>query len=321
MDEIKAFPNFESAANSYLEFLRSKYGFDLCMVTRKSGDDWIVLQAADSRYGVETGHVFCWSDSICSQMVRNNGPRIVPRLADVPAYMEAPIARQLKVGAYLGIPLVRHDGSMFGTLCGMHPEALDPKVEKDAPVIEMLTRSLCTLLDYDLRMTDRLRQLDRVSNQAMTDELTGLYNRRGWNELMQAEENRCSAYGHPAVAFSIDLDSLKEVNDHLGHTAGDELLQRTARVLQSTIRQQDFAARISGDEFALLVTECRCEDAVDMKSRLEAALEEARVQASVGFGVRDPRHGLRHAWQRADEAMYCAKRIRKQPHGVCAAGQ
>jgi diguanylate cyclase len=320
MNEIKAFPSFEFAAKSHLEFLQARYGFDLCMVTRKSGDEWLVLQAADSCYGVEPGHVFCWSDSICSRMVRTNGPRVVPRLADVPAYMEAPITKQVKVGAYLGIPLVRNDGSMFGTLCGMHPEALDPEIEKDAAVIEMLTRSLCTLLDYDLKMTDHLRRLDRASTQAMTDELTGLYNRRGWNELMQAEENRCSVYGHPAVAFSIDLDNLKEVNDHLGHAAGDELLQRAARTLQTTIRQQDFSARISGDEFALLITECSCEEAVEMKSRLEAALAEARVRASVGYGMRDPRHGLRHAWQRADEAMYTEKRIHKLPEQACAAG-
>lgn len=320
MDEIKAFPSFESAARAHLEFLRARYGFDLCMVTRKTGDDWVVLQVLDNQYGIEPGQVLCWSDSICSQMILTNGPRMVPRLVDVPAYAAAPIAQKLKVGAYLGMPLVRGDGSVFGTVCGMHPEALDPDMEHDAPVIELLTRSLCTLLDYDLKMTDHQRQLERACAQAMTDELTGLYNRRGWNALMQAEENRCAVYGHGAVTFAIDLDNLKQVNDRGGHPAGDELLERTAQVLRDTIRQQDFAARISGDEFALLITDCDRRGAADMKRRIAAALAVAEVDASVGFGMRDPRHGLGQAWRSADEAMYSDKRTRKTPATSLAPG-
>ena len=246
MDAIQAFPSFESAAKAYLEYLHSKYGLDLCMITRKKDNDWIVLQAVDSGYGIEAGQVFRWSDSICSRMVENQGPRAVPRLSDVPEYAAAPITKQVPVGAYLGLPLVRSDGTMFGTLCGMNPEPVDPQIVRDTPVIELLTRSLSTLLDYDLKMTDHQRQLERLSAQTMTDELTRLYNRRAWNELLQAEENRCSVYGNCAVAFSIDLDNLKEVNDRHGHAAGDELLQRTAQVLRATIRQQDFACASVG---------------------------------------------------------------------------
>ena len=81
MLENRSFSDFDAAAHSVLEFLYHRLSFDLWMVTRTEGDDWIVLQALDHGYGVKEGSVFRWADSFCSQMVLGLGPCIAPRSA------------------------------------------------------------------------------------------------------------------------------------------------------------------------------------------------------------------------------------------------
>ena len=122
-----AFKNFHDAGQAVLHFLRQKFGFDLWMITRVEGNDWIVLQAEDHGYDVKPGRVFNWADSFCSHMVQGHAPRIAPRSEDVPLYASAPIAQQVNIKAYIGQPLVKEDGSLFGTLCAIDPE---PKSEK-----------------------------------------------------------------------------------------------------------------------------------------------------------------------------------------------
>ncbi len=84
MDQ-SAFADFPSAATAVLRFLQGRLGFDLWMVTRALGEDWVVLNAADTGYGVESGDVFKWSDSFCSRMVAGVGPESPPAPRRCPA--------------------------------------------------------------------------------------------------------------------------------------------------------------------------------------------------------------------------------------------
>jgi len=101
MDAL-SFSDFETSGRAVLAFLHRRLGFDLWMVTRTEGDDWIVLQSEDHGYGVAPGTVFRWADSFCSEMVKGNGPRIAPRSDVVPAYAAAPIGRQVQIKAHVG---------------------------------------------------------------------------------------------------------------------------------------------------------------------------------------------------------------------------
>ena len=183
--------DFSSAARAVLAFLHGRLGFDLWMVTRTEGDDWIVLQREDHGYEVPQGAVFRWADSFCSQMVAGRGPRVAPCSAEVPVYANAPISRQVQIGAYVGVPLDRGDGSLFGTLCAIHPEAQPGEILAEQPLIELLAGLLCTLLESELRATEQVRLMERAEAEALTDALTGLYNRRGWERLLAGEEERC----------------------------------------------------------------------------------------------------------------------------------
>jgi diguanylate cyclase len=311
MLDLRSFQDFGRAARAVLAFLHQRFGFDLWMVTRTEGDDWIILQAEDHGYGVKEGAVFRWADSLCSQMVLGRGPRVAPSSAEAPAYAAAPFGKQLAVGAYVGVPLVRDDGSLFGTLCAIHPTPQPAALTSELPLIELLARLLCSLLDAELKAAEQARHAERAHADALIDPLTGVYNRRGWDQLLAAEESRCRRYGHSACVLSIDLDGLKRVNDTEGHARGDELIRRTVRAIRGAVREQDIVGRLGGDEFAVLGVECEPDGGGALSQRVSDALTAAEVQASIGLAMRDPSLGLVRALEQADEAMYLSKRSRR----------
>lgn len=302
--------DFETTARSALSFLHSRLGFGLWMVTRVEGDDWIVLQSEDHGYGVQPGSVFRWADSFCSEMVKGNGPRIAPRANDVPAYAAAPIGRQVPINAYVGVPLVRADGSLFGTLCAIDPDAQPDTIVSEQDLVELVGGMLSTILEAETKAVEAARRTERLRSEALTDPLTNLYNRRGWNRLLASEEDRCRRYGHPASVLSIDLDGLKSVNDTQGHAAGDDLLLRAASTLREASRSLDIVARLGGDEFGVLSVDCGYAGGRSLVRRIEMALAEARVRATIGFAVREPTTGLVAAWEAADRMLIERKRSR-----------
>jgi len=304
------YTNFEGAARAALAFLHRRLGLRLWMVTRVQGDDWVVLQAEDHGYDVKDGTVFRWADSFCSRMVRGEGPRIAPRSAEIPAYAAAPIGRQVKIGAYVGVPLIGVDGDLFGTLCAIDPEVQPGTLEQEQDLVEMVGALLGSLLRTEMQFADEIRRAERIEAEALSDPLTGLYNRRGWSQQLAREEERCRRHGHQAGVLVLDLDELKTVNDTLGHFAGDQLLSRTSAVLRRVLRAQDLAARVGGDEFTILVVECGAAAAEALLGRLRAALEREGINASIGLAMRHPPRGLQAAWDEADSAMYAEKKQR-----------
>jgi diguanylate cyclase (GGDEF)-like protein len=304
------FGDFATAGRAVLAFLRRRLGFDLWMVTRTEGDDWIVLQSEDHGYDVAPGTVFRWADSFCSQMVKGRGPRIAPNSDAVPAYAGAPIGREVRIGAYVGVPLVREDGSLFGTLCAIDPSIQPASILEEQELVDLLGALLSTTLQAELRTTEESRRAERLAAEAATDALTQMYNRRGWNQLLASEEERCARYGHPAAILVVDLDGLKRVNDQRGHAEGDSLIVRASVALRRTVRSPDVVARLGGDEFGVLSVECDLAGAESLLKRIRTALAEAGIEASAGLAMRDPSVGLRDAWELADQVMYEEKRSR-----------
>lgn len=303
--------DFQTVVRNTLHFLHQRYGFALWMFTRLEENDWIVLTAEDHGYGIGEGAVFAWKDSLCSRMVDDLGPRVAPVVTDVASYVAAPIAAHLKIGAYIGIPLKRRDGSLFGTLCAIDPLPQSSLVAEEQDLIELIADLLNRLLNAELATAEAVRRAERAEVVMMRDPLTALYNRRGWDRLLAKEEERCRRYGHPACIISVDLDELKLVNDTSGHAAGDALLQATSRVIEDTVRTTDIAARLGGDEFGILAVECDAVAAAALLTRLRARLEAEGIKASSGLAMRQPDKDLQRAFSDADAAMYADKKQRK----------
>ena len=158
----------------------------------------------------------------------------------------------------------------------------------------------------------------RVASQAATDALTGLANRRSFDDELALEWRRAERVGDSLALLLIDLDDFKSINDGHGHQAGDAVLRRVGAILDSGARQVDLAARYGGEEFALLAPETDLVGATKLAERLRVDLEAATVElpngsevgvtASFGVAVKG---GLERAEQlvaSADEALYEAKR-------------
>jgi len=304
--------DFREAARAVLELLQSRVEMDLWLMTRTEGDDWIVLAAADRdhEYGVKAGDVLNWSESFCYRMVRGEGPQVAARSDRVPAYAAAPIGRKIPIGAYVGVPVARSDGSLFGTLCAVHPQEQDESLQEALPLVRRCSRLLATILHLQMELEEKERRAEHAEAQSERDPLTGLYNLRGWRRLRDAEEHRCRRYQSPAGIVMIDLDELKEVNDREGHAAGNALLRRTANLLADTVRGSDVVARLGGDEFAILAVEQGPASLEQLTLRLEEALDGASIRASLGAASRLPNGDLETSQERADRAMYDDKRAR-----------
>ena len=134
-------------------------------------------------------------------------------------------------------------------------------------------------------------ELKKLQINAATDPLTGLYNRRLFEEYFAKELNRSKRYGQHLALVIMDLHRFKDVNDRYGHLAGDQALQAAAATLRKTLRTSDYAFRIGGDEFALLLPQADPEQANALAKRLRASYEAAtlpmklEVPVALDYGV------------------------------------
>jgi len=147
----------------------------------------------------------------------------------------------------------------------------------------------------------------QLRRAARVDPLTGVANRRAWEDDLAREASRSERGGRPLCVIVADLDGFKLVNDHRGHAAGDALLRLVADSWSEVIRPADSLARWGGDEFALVLPDCDPECALDVAERLRGALPPGQT-FSAGVARFEPDEELDRLVQRADAALYTAKR-------------
>ncbi len=154
---------------------------------------------------------------------------------------------------------------------------------------------------------DRGRLLAQLQETARTDDLTGLPNRRAWEEELPRELARASRDARPVCVAMLDLDRFKRFNDHRGHQAGDRLLKQAAAAWSSQLRSSDMLARYGGEEFCLLLPGCGLDDAKALVQRLRAAMPDGET-VSAGIACWDETEDAEALLGRADRALYAAKR-------------
>ena len=166
-------------------------------------------------------------------------------------------------------------------------------------------------------ISERRRLQDRLAHLANHDTLTGLANRRSFEQELERQVERASRYGETGALLLFDLDHFKYVNDSLGHRVGDDLLQLVARTLSRRLRRSDMAARLGGDEFAVLMPHIDSASATHIATELAAEIREQSIthggnpihpSASIGVAqIDETLESSEELFIRADVAMYEAK--------------
>jgi diguanylate cyclase (GGDEF)-like protein len=182
-------------------------------------------------------------------------------------------------------------------------------------IVTMVTLGVAGALVRVLR--ERLeRVVARLADAARTDPLTGLLNRRGFEELVSLELERALRSDRPLGLLVGDLDHFKRVNDTLGHRAGDEALVRAAAVLAHAVRRIDVVARIGGEEFALLLPDSDAHGSYVLAERLREEIRSEfsadEVPLTISFGIVNyPDDGSRSdaLMKAADDSLYAAKAL------------
>jgi len=165
------------------------------------------------------------------------------------------------------------------------------------------------------------RQAEEIHNLSIRDELTGLYNRRGFLELARHQLKLANRNGRPALLFFVDLNGMKSINDELGHDEGDRALRETADVLRAAFRASDVIGRLGGDEFVALLPDANEAQIELFAARIERELSERnersdrsfRLSASIGGSTYDAKapETIENLLVKADALMYEQKRNRQ----------
>ena len=152
-------------------------------------------------------------------------------------------------------------------------------------------------------ITERKHLETSLQAMATEDKLTGIPNRRGWDERLIVEIRRAGRTGEPLTVAMMDVDNLKLLNDAEGHAAGDRLLRASAAGWSDAIRETDFIARIGGDEFAVLLPNCTEGEAERVIDRIHEATPPGH-RVSVGYASWDGTEAGGSLLERADQALY-----------------
>jgi diguanylate cyclase (GGDEF)-like protein len=180
------------------------------------------------------------------------------------------------------------------------------------------TQAVSSALQKTILCAVRQSLLDKeLQSLALTDDLTGLYNRRAFLALATQQVKSMRRRGQCLLLFFVDVDQFKLINDSFGHREGDFALVRTAEALEKAFRDSDIVARLGGDEFAVLAPEATCQDQEVILRRLQRKVRDLNTERpnyelsiSVGVARFDPKRStsVGELMEEADAAMYQEKR-------------
>jgi diguanylate cyclase (GGDEF)-like protein len=216
------------------------------------------------------------------KLVKSEKPDIILLDVILPGMDGYEICRWLKIEETTkGIPVIMLTvkKELSDKISGLQIGADDylPKPYNELELNARIYASLRTkALQDELKMKNRQLEelLDRVNYMAITDALTGLYNRRRFHDVLNSEYERAKRYSTPFSLVMIDIDYFKKINDTYGHSVGDAVLKEVSIILSSSIREIDTAARYGGEEFMLILPNTDKGNAQNLAERIRKTVEQ-----------------------------------------------
>ncbi len=189
---------------------------------------------------------------------------------------------------------------------------IDPVIMEVSVSSGIYQRKEAILLNfYDV--TEQKKIEETLTNLAVRDKLTGLYNRYHLETFIGTEIEQAERYDINMSMLIVDLDHFKNINDHWGHPIGDQVLKHTADLLVQSCRKSDVIFRLGGEEFMVVLSHTDIKGAIEVAEKIRSAIEKSihpivgKYTVSVGVAQRKMGETFRHIYQRTDEALYLAK--------------
>jgi diguanylate cyclase (GGDEF)-like protein/PAS domain S-box-containing protein len=214
---------------------------------------------------------------------------------------------------WMGAPL-KVEGRIIGVMAVQSYSKAIHFDQEDLNLLEFVSTQMAQLIE-------RKRMEQEIVSLSLTDELTGLFNRRGFTVLAEHEMKLAYRFKRSVSLFFCDLDDLKTINDTCGHAQGDEALKEVSAIIRETFREADIPARIGGDEFVILAPDTSVESPDILPKRLQTTVENHNLKGgrpypltlSVGMArfTPDAPHTINELILQADEMMYQQKKEKK----------
>jgi diguanylate cyclase (GGDEF)-like protein/PAS domain S-box-containing protein len=300
----------EQAMASLLETLGTTMGWQVGGYWHLAPDDALERMASWTAPGTQLDEFEALSGelrptldttSLPSRVLEHGQPVWIEDFAAESRYSRAGAAEAVGLHAAIAVPVLRKADVVGVIECfAVEPRMSDRSITGAMAAVGAQVGELLSVLE------ERQALLTSLERLALTDQLTGLPNRRAWEEGLHRELARAARDGNPVCVAVIDLDYFKRFNDERGHQAGDALLAQAARAWQTQLRASDLLARYGGEEFSAVIPAWPLEVAVAIVERLRRATPEG-LTASAGVACWNRSETPMELFGRADAALYEAK--------------
>lgn len=269
----------EEVARPLLELMHLITGLETTFVTQidwAAQDQEVLFSLNTAALEVAEGATLNWSDSMCRLAFLSGQEHTSDVRGQFPGSLGAD---HLGMQTFFAVPILADDRTI-GTVCG----ASRSVVRMDARSLQLMrlvAQAMAVQLATEQESRAHRRRADSAEVLALTDELTGISNRRAFTARWEEELARSGRHGSGIALLLIDIDEFKEINDKRGHPCGDDVLRAASRAIQAECRADDFPARTGGDEFAVVLSNGDAAGAVALGLRIQSAF----AQACAGLGV------------------------------------
>ncbi len=298
--------NIQEIYDAFVSGLRKVLSVDFATVALVEGTE-ICFSALSSQMGSawKVGEKIHLKGTATEWVIRQKKSLMEPDLERDSIFTTGEEYLKRGIRSIVYLPLITKDEGIGSLIIGSRlPHAYTPT---QVNLLERLASQISTSI-ANSQLYARAEQKSRI------DELTGLYNRRHFDETLKHEIDRHSRYGSMLSLAFIDLDNFKRYNDTLGHLAGDKLLAQVGHLLQASVRNIDMAFRYGGDEFAIIMPHTSSENCYTVAERVRgiitAEIASNQISVTTSFGLASwPSDGLTtdHLINAADKALYHAK--------------
>jgi len=251
-------------------------------------------------------------DSIAGQIAREGKPVLVSDIETDKRFLRKS-RPSYKGRSFISVPLKSED-HLLGVINVTDKVSNDAFCDIDLKILNMIVRQVATAIENN----KLFRELKHLTN---IDPLTNIYNYRHFLERLDHECNRLKRYSGSLSLMMIDVDDFKSYNDTYGHLEGDMLLKKISNILTKTLRNVDIVCRYAGDEFVVILPECKISDAEIVAEKIRKNVEglslKRKVTLSIGVGRYAPNMSCRDLILQADQALLKGKREGKNRVLVC----